>query len=109
MLRLAVLLLGLVTAHTLPALSQTTPGETSREHIADAITGERFWLAGRYDRTRVVIYFEAVKFNDSFPPGAENIAPPIAQGFFDPKALRAGSLASFQEEPGAEHFAVGAL
>jgi hypothetical protein len=105
--RLAAFALGLVTAYGNPTHSQTTPGETPREYIANAIFGERFWLAGRYDRTRVVIYFEAVKFKDSFPSDAQRIAAPIAHGFFDPKVLPASSVAVFQDEPGAEHFATG--
>src|SRR5437762_12354702 len=43
----------LLVAHGDPLFSQTTP--------------ERVWLAGRYDRTRVVVYFEAVKFDGTFP------------------------------------------
>jgi hypothetical protein len=57
-LLIAVFALGFVTAHGDPTLGQTTPGETAREAIPNAISGERFWLAGRYDRTRVVLYFE---------------------------------------------------
>ena len=36
---------------------------------------ERLWLAGRYDRTHLIVYFEAVRFNDTFPAGVEPIAP----------------------------------
>jgi hypothetical protein len=46
--RLAVLLLGLLALHTTPTFGQNGP--------------ERFWLAGRYDGNRVVVYFDAVKF-----------------------------------------------
>jgi hypothetical protein len=107
LLRLAALALGLLTLYGDPTLSQTTPGETPRERITNAIIGERFWLAGRYDRNRVVVYFEAVKFNGTFPSAPESIAAPIADSFFQPKVLQASSLARFQEEPGAEHFALG--
>ena len=106
-LLLAALALGLVTGHGDSALAQTTPGETPREQVTSAIGGERFWLAGRYDRTRVVVYFEAVKFKGAFPSDAKSITRPIARAFFTPKALPVSSVPAFQEDPGAEHFAIG--
>jgi hypothetical protein len=103
----AAFALGFVTAHGDPTFGQTTPGETAREPIPNAISGERFWLAGRYDRTRVVVYFEAVKFKDTFPSNAQSMTAPVARAFFRPKVLPGSSVAGFQAEPGAEHFAVG--
>jgi hypothetical protein len=45
-LLIAVFALGFVTAHGDPTLGQTTPGETAREAIPNAISRERFWMAG---------------------------------------------------------------
>jgi hypothetical protein len=68
---------------------------------------ERLWLAGRYDRTHFIVYFEAVHFNDTFPTDAKSIAPPIADGFFGPKALPRDVIARFQKDPKAERFDIG--
>jgi hypothetical protein len=70
---------------------------------------ERFWLAGRYDGNRIVVYFDAVKFAGGLTAKALKIAPPVAEAFFDPVELPAGYIASFQNIPGAEHFALGDL
>ncbi len=70
-------------------------------------TTERFWLAGRYDRTHLIVYFEAVHFNDTFPTGARSIAPPVADGFFDPKVLPKDIIARFQKDSKAEPFDLG--
>jgi len=75
-------------------------------HVSFA-QSESAWLAGRYDRTRVIVYFQAVKFNNTFPKTAREIAPPVASAFFKPKAVDALALAKFQQEKGAEHFAIG--
>ena len=63
---------------------------------------ESLWLAGRYDRTRLVVYFQAVKFKDAFPTGARSIAPPIADAFFTPRVVPPSSVTKFQQGPGAE-------
>ncbi len=68
---------------------------------------ERFWLAGRYDGNRVVIYFNAVKFGSPAPPNPVKIASPVAQGFLTPEALPARYIARLQHGPDAEHFRVG--
>jgi len=68
---------------------------------------ERFWLAGRYDGNRVIVYFDAVKFNKTVPPGARKITQPVAEGFFDPVELPASYIAQFQKKAGAEHFSLG--
>jgi hypothetical protein len=47
------LMLGLRVSTTVQVLGQTAP--------------ERFWLAGRYDGNRIIVYFEAVKFEEPFP------------------------------------------
>jgi hypothetical protein len=59
---------------------------------------DRFWLAGRYDGDRIIVYFDAVKFGDTFPEDAERIAPPIAHAFFGPMGLPPAYVARFQKE-----------
>lgn len=68
---------------------------------------ERFWLAGRYDGNRVIVYFDAVKFNGTLPPTSKTIAGPVASGFFAPVELTPGYVARFLKAPGAEPFALG--
>src|SRR5712692_7342201 len=92
-LRLASLLFGLLAVHSTPTFGQREP--------------ERFWLAGRYDGNRVVVYFDAVKFKGTMLSNASKIAEPVADGFFDPVELPASYIARFQNTPNAEHFAIG--
>ena len=68
---------------------------------------ERFWLAGRYDGDRVVIYFDAVKFKGTIPSNARKIVNPVAAAFFNPVELPASFITRFQKTPNAEHFAIG--
>lgn len=89
----ALMVFWLVMAHGVPLLSQEP--------------SERVWLAGRYDRARVVIYFEAVQFRGAFPRNARNIAKPAADIMFPPQAVSADSLALLQKEGGLEPFATG--
>lgn len=90
--RMAILAISVMTV--LPSLlAQTQP--------------ERFWLAGRYDGNRIIVYFDAVKFNGTAPPDAEKLPCPIALGFFCPVKLPANYVAQFQKGPNAEHFASG--
>ena len=88
----AVLVFGLML-QPVPTFAQTQP--------------ERFWLAGRYDGNRVIVYFDAVKFNGTVPSNAQKLAPPVAERFFDPVELPASYIAQFQKGPNAEHFALG--
>lgn len=90
--RLAILAISVVTIQS-PLLAQTQR--------------ERFWLAGRYDGNRIIVYFDAVKFNGTVPADAEKLPCPIALGFFCPVKLPANYVAQFQKEPNAEHFAPG--
>jgi hypothetical protein len=89
----AILILCLVIAH--------------RDSILGQAPSDRVWLAARYDRTRVVIYFEAARFHGTFPRNAGNIAAPEADVLFPPQAVSADSLASVQQKPGLERFAIG--
>jgi hypothetical protein len=68
---------------------------------------ERFWLAGRYDGNRVVVYFDAVKFKGTMSSNAHKITNPIAGAFFTPVELPASFIARFQKSQNAEHFAIG--
>ena len=68
---------------------------------------ERFWLAGRYDGDRIIVYFDAVKFGTTTPSDVGKIAPPVADLFFNPEELPARYIAGFQQSPKAERFAIG--
>ena len=68
---------------------------------------ERFWVAGRYDGNRVIVYFDKVKFEGALARRGRKIAPPVADLFFDPVELPAEYIGQFQNKPGAEHFAIG--
>jgi len=87
------LMLGLLVSRNVPFLGQTAP--------------ERFWLAGRYDGNRIIVYFDAVKFRETVPKDAVKIAHPIADSFFNPVGLPPDYVARFQQKPGAEHFSIG--
>ncbi len=82
-----------VIIHAFPAFAQPKP--------------ERFFLAGRYDGNRVVVYFDAVKFGPGISRNARRISPPVVSAFFDPVALSASYLARVRKPPGAERFALG--
>jgi hypothetical protein len=86
-------LLGLLAVHRTPTFGQSE--------------SERFWLAGRYDGNRVVIYFDAVKFEGTMASNAREIAPPMADAFFSPVELPPSYVARFQKTPNAEHFDIG--
>ncbi len=90
---LTVVLFGVVTAQCVPIQTKTQP--------------ERFWLASRYDKNRIIVYFDAVKFNGTLPHDAQSLADPGAGGFFAPVKLSASYIAQFQKSPDAEHFALG--
>ena len=91
--RVVTLLVGLWVLYNTSTLAQNRP--------------ERFWLAGRYDGDRVVIYFDAVKFEGTMSSNAREIPSPVAPAFFDPVELPAIYVARFQKAPTAEHFAIG--
>jgi hypothetical protein len=93
LLRLAALLFGLWAVHCAPAIAQKKP--------------ERFWLAGRYDGNRVLVYFDAVDFHGTMSSNARKIAPPVVDNFFEPVELAAGYIARFQNAPDSQHFAIG--
>jgi hypothetical protein len=93
LLRVTALLLGLWGFHYSPTFGQKKP--------------ERFWLAGRYDGNRVVVYFDAVKFEGTLSSNARKIPPPVAKAFFEPAEVPASYIARFQKMPDAEHFAIG--
>jgi len=90
---LTVLFIGITTAQCAPTHAQARP--------------DRFWLAGRYDGNRVIVYFDAVKFNGTLPTNARKLAPPLAERFFDPVELPASYVARLQKGRDAEHFTLG--
>jgi hypothetical protein len=68
---------------------------------------KRFWLAGRYDGNRVVVYFDTVEFNGTLPKTPARLAPPAVEGFFDPVEIPAAYIDSLKRAPDAEHFKLG--
>ncbi|HET7374698.1 MAG TPA: hypothetical protein VFJ20_15020 [Gemmatimonadaceae bacterium] len=74
---------------------------------APSAPAERIWIAGRYDRSRIVVYFATAHFHDSTPASARKIAPPKADGFFDPISLSRSDVERFRTDTAPEHFAVG--
>lgn len=99
LLKLALILL--VSANATSPLSVRAQGSP-----------ERFWIAGRYDGNRVIVYFDAVKFDLAIPPaaappGATKIPLSVADGFFSPVALPASYIAQFQRTTSAERFKLG--
>jgi hypothetical protein len=91
--RLAVLILGLQTLNCIPIYGQPK--------------SERFWVAGRYDGNRVMVYFDAVKFKGTLPSSARKLPYAVADGFFEAVELPASYVGQFQKGAGAEHFSVG--
>jgi hypothetical protein len=67
----------------------------------------RFWLAGRYDGNRVVIFFDAVKFKGTVPATARTLARPATLGFLSQQELTANYVAQLPRQAGAERFRVG--
>ena len=88
-----ILILALVVTFSLAVSAQTQP--------------EQFWLAGRYVGDRILIYFQAVKFNHTIPQNARRLPDAVVDGFFDQVELPANYIAQFQKGPGTEHFALG--
>ena len=108
-------MLGIAALCTVPALCQTQPAQadslpaqpqTADTQIAQA-QSDRFWLAGRYDGNRVIVYFDAVKFNGTVPSIAERLTDPVVAGFFMPVKLPWTYVAKLQQRPGAEQFRLG--
>jgi hypothetical protein len=93
LIQFTVLALGIISWQCHAALAQKTP--------------ERFWLAGRYDGDRVIVYFNAVQFHGTVPTTAKRIADPVVGGFFMPEELPTSYIAQFLKTPDVEHFALG--
>lgn len=111
-LRIMVLALGIAVMSWVPAISQTPPAQTESapaqpEAQPDKEQGERFWIAGRYDGNRIIVYFDAVKFNSTVPSIRERLTGPVADGFFMPEKLPWTYVAKFQKGVGAEQFKLG--
>jgi hypothetical protein len=68
---------------------------------------ERVWIAGRYDGNRVIIYFDAVKFNNTVPTDAPELVSPVANGFFPAIELPEAYIANLLKAPDAHRFALG--
>jgi len=87
------LFIGLLLSQAVSIVGQTQP--------------ERFWLAGRYDGNRIIVYFDRVKFGSTRPKDAVKIPYPIADSFFNPVGLPPSYISGFQQKPGAERFSIG--
>lgn len=92
----------LAVALVLTALATLKP-----ERLFGEPAPERFWIAGRYDGNRIIVYFDAVKFGPAAPSGARRIVDPVADGFFLPEELPGSYIARFQSAPNSEHFSIG--
>jgi hypothetical protein len=99
---LAILAFALATTVGAPVVAQDQPAQTTPAQTKP----ERFWLAGRYDGNRVIVYFDAVKFEGALASSGHEIAPPIAMAFFHPVRVPAAFAARFKES-NSEHFALG--
>jgi hypothetical protein len=75
--------------------------------VPDAAQSERFWLAGQYDGSRVIVYFGAVKFGATFPHDARKLPDPTVFGFFSPRELPASYVVPLQKEFNIESFRAG--
>ena len=78
--RLAILILGLQTVNWIPVYGQAK--------------SERFWVAGRYDGNRILVYFDAVNLRERSRLPPANFAYPVADGFFEPWSFPQVTLAS---------------
>lgn len=68
---------------------------------------ERFWLAGRYDGNRVIIYFDTAQFDNKLPADQRKITDPVTPGFFDPFEISADDIAQLPKKSNTEQFVLG--
>jgi len=101
--RFSVHLATLVFGSAMVLSAQTPPTASQPEDVQ----AERFWIAGRYDGNRVIVYFDAVKFNGTIPSIAERLTDPVVMGFFMPEKLPWTYVTGLQNRHGAEHFKLG--
>ena len=92
LMQLTVLALGITTVQCHLAPAQEQP--------------QRFWLAGRYDRNRIIVYFEAVKFKGSLPVTGKKLVPAAAR-FFDSVEISTNYVAQFQKAHTTQGFGPG--
>jgi hypothetical protein len=93
LIELTIPVLGVALALCTPAAAQTQ--------------GDRFWIAGRYDGNRIIVYFDAVKFNGTLPSDAHKLASPVVTGFFEPVQPPESYIVHLQKGSGAEQFHLG--
>jgi hypothetical protein len=101
--RVAILAAFFVAVASASAVAQDQPTQAQPAQAKP----EKFWLAGRYDGNRLIVYFNAVKFRGTLPLNTHDLAPPVAERFFDPQRLPETYAVRFQKGPDAEHFAIG--
>lgn len=68
---------------------------------------EKYWLAGRYDGNRVIIYFYSSNFSGDASSFGRAIVGPVIEAFFDPFEITTRFLDQVKAPEGAEHFAIG--
>jgi hypothetical protein len=88
-----LLVLATVAACAAPASAQTPP--------------RKFWLAGRYDGNRIVVFFDTVKFNGTAPATARTLPIPATPGFLWQKELAPSYVAQLPKQPNSESFHIG--
>ncbi len=67
----------------------------------------RFWLAGRYDGDRIIVFFDAVKFKGTVPRSARPLPIPATFGFLFQSELPTSYVAQFTRQAGVERFSAG--
>jgi hypothetical protein len=93
-----VLVFGIiVTAAISPAMAQSPkPSEVPR-----------FWLAGRYDGSHVIVLFDEVKFKGTIPRDAHFLPVPTTPGFLFQQELPESYANRVPLDPNAERFHIG--
>jgi hypothetical protein len=91
----ALLALSVASLRLVPAIAQAPP------------PAPRFWLAGRYDGNRVIVFFDAMKFNGTVPRTAHTLPEPATLGFLLEKELPADYVAQLPRKAGVERFHLG--
>jgi len=98
----------LFPASQLPVLLFVASIAINASDVSGQVAPGHFWLAGRYDGNRVIVYFDAVQFGANHPPNEGAIPPPVAPGFFNPVSLSSKFVARvLQRVTGAEVFHTG--
>jgi len=98
MARRRVLVFGFIVAAAIsPAMAQSPkPSEVPR-----------FWLAGRYDGSHVIVFFDEVEFKGTIPRDARFLPVPTTPGFLFQQELPESYANRVRLDPNAERFHIG--